>query len=176
MVKKKEPGANPQTENGFLRVANELAEAFCFVNLYPYESRVLWYVLRKTFGWSKKTDRIPLSQFSKGAGLDRRLVHRALKQLREKGLIVITKDDKNHISYGLEKDYTKWRVSSAKMTVIGKDDGVSSKKMTDLSSPKTPSIDNISKDTVSKDILSGKPDSVSLEIIDYLNKKLDTHY
>ena len=57
--------ANPQAENGYTPIANEIVEALYRVNLSAYESRVLWYLCRKIYGWSKKTDWIALSQFSK---------------------------------------------------------------------------------------------------------------
>lgn len=109
------------------------------MNLSPYESRVLWFVLRKTYGHQKKADRIPLSQFSKGLYLDRRLVHRAIKSLESKHLLVIGRDDSDGLSYGLQKDYTKWRASSRKMTVISRDDKTSSPEMTRVSSVEIPS-------------------------------------
>ena len=145
--------ANPQTENGFTRIANELMEAMCRVNLSPYESRVLWFIIRKTYGFNKKLDRIALSQFAKKTGIDRRNVHRALKGLSAKRMIVIRKDDMGFISYGLQKDYSKWRLSSIKMTVISRDGKVSSKETTKLSSVGTPTKDN-NKDTIKDNVYS----------------------
>ena len=80
---------SPQVENGFTRIANEIIEALWKVNLSPYETRVLWFLLRKTYGWKKKTDWITLSQFSKNIGLDRRLIHRTLKSLFSKKIITL---------------------------------------------------------------------------------------
>ena len=148
--------ANPQKEEGFLPVANEIAEALMKINLSAYESRVLWFLFRKTYGWGKKTDWISLSQFSECIGLDRRLIHRAIKGLSSKKMIVIEKDDGIRIRYGFQKDYEKWKVSSKKMTVIKRDDEVSSKKMTRLSSKEIPTIDTITKDTITKEISTPK--------------------
>ena len=142
---------SPQMEDGFTPIPNEILEALCKVNLSPYESRVLWFLLRKTYGWKKKSDRIALSQFSKGLGLDRRLVHRALKKLStEKKMIVISRDDKNRPTYGFQKDYSKWRMSSRKMTVIGTDDGVSSTEMMGVSSVEMNTKETITKETIQK--------------------------
>ena len=123
--------ASPQLEDGFTSIANEIIEALMKINLSPYESRVLWFIIRKTYGFNKKTDWISLSQFAKGTYLDRRLVHRALKKLSSKKMIVIYRDDKFRIRYGFQKDYTRWSVSSLQMTsVISIDDQVSSLQMT----------------------------------------------
>jgi len=108
--------ANPQKEDGFTPIANEIAEALCRVNLSAYESRVLWFLFRKTYGWEKKTDRIALSQFSKGTGLDRRIVHRTLKHLEARKIVVIYRGDKRRVRYGFQKNYELWRVSSRRMT------------------------------------------------------------
>jgi phage replication O-like protein O len=131
--------ANPQAENGHTDIANEILEALWRVNLSAHETRVLLYLLRKTYGWHKKTDRIALSQFSKDIGIDRRLIHRAIKKLSSnKHMIVIYRDDKNNITYGFQKNYERWKVSSKQMTVIYRDDKVSSKEMIKLSSKEIP--------------------------------------
>lgn len=122
--------ASPQLEDGFTPIANEIVEALMKINLSAYESRVLWFIFRKTYGFKKKTDWIALSQFSKAINLDRRLVHRALKKLSSKKMIVIYRDDKFRIRYGFQKNYNRWRVSSKEMTrVIYRDDQVSSKEI-----------------------------------------------
>lgn len=141
--------ASPQLENGYTAIANEIIEELWKINLSPYESRVLWYIFRKTYGWKKKTDWIPLSQFAKAINLDRRLIHRSIKSLSSKKMIVISKDDSNRVSYGINKNYKQWQVSSPKMTVISKDDKVSSVKMTKLSSLKIPSKET-TKETIQK--------------------------
>ena len=140
----------PQKENGFTPIANEIMEALMKVNLSAYESRVLWFLFRKTYGWSKKTDWITLSQFSDCIGLDRRLIHRAIKGLSSKKMIVIYKDDTFKIRYGFQKDYKKWKLSSKKMTVINRDERVSSKEMTGLSSIQIPTKESITKETIQK--------------------------
>jgi len=119
--------ASPQTENGYTRIANEIMEQLCKMNLGPYQSRVLWFLLRKTYGHQLKADHIPLSQFSAGTGIDRRLVHRALKGLSSKKMTVISRDDNNQPTIGFQKDYTKWKFPTRKKaSVIGRDDKLSS--------------------------------------------------
>lgn len=121
------------------------------INLSAYESRVLWFLFRKTYGWKKKTDWIALSQFSSCIGLDRRLIHRAIKELSSKKMIVIERDDSQRLKYGFQKDYDKWKPSSKKMTVINRDDGLSSKEMTGLSSKEIPTKETITKETITKE-------------------------
>ena len=53
--------ANPQLENGYTKVANEILDALVKIRLSPNESRLLWFIIHKTYGWHKKTDRISIS-------------------------------------------------------------------------------------------------------------------
>lgn len=142
------------------------------INLSAYESRVLWFLFRKTYGWGKKTDWISLSQFSQCIGIDRRLVHRAIKGLSSKKMIVIERDDSGNLRYGFQKDYDKWVLSSKKMTVINRDDRVSSKKMTRLSSKEIPTKTTITKTTITKTIMpDGLSEKTFLEFLAIRNKK-----
>jgi phage replication O-like protein O len=108
---------SPQKENGYTPIANEIMEALMRVNLSPAETRVLWFLFRKTYGWNKKSDRIPLSQFSQATGIERRNVHRALKKLSSKQMIAIVQtDDRMAATYRFQKDYSRWKLSSKQTT------------------------------------------------------------
>lgn len=100
--------ANPQRENGHIDIANEIAEQLCKINLRPYEWRTIWAIFRKTYGWHKKEDKISVSQFQLLTGLDRRHQHKALKTLTERNIITKNKDS-YIVTYGFQKDYTKWQ-------------------------------------------------------------------
>jgi phage replication O-like protein O len=127
-----EPGmANPQKENGYTAIANEILENLCKINLSPYESRVLLLLLRETYGWKWKLAHITLKDFGKKTGLDRRLVHRALRGLSSKKMTVIGRDDKNRPTIGFQKDFDQWIFPiRPRRPVIGRDDKSSSVEMT----------------------------------------------
>ncbi len=95
---------NPQIEDGHTKIANELMEAFCKINLSPYESRVLFFILRKTYGWSKKADKIPLSQIVEGTGMKKPHVCRALQSLISRSIVTRTGNKQTQ----LNKDYAQW--------------------------------------------------------------------
>ena len=97
--------ANPQLEDGFTMVANEIIEALARINLCAYESRVLWFIIRKTYGWHKKIDWIALSQIVDSTGILKPNVSRTLKSLKARNIII---RDKNR-RVGVQKDYEKWR-------------------------------------------------------------------
>lgn len=102
--------ANPQKENGYTAIANELLEAFMTLNLSSHCWRILFCVIRQSYGWNKKTARLTLSQISQFTGIDIRLIPRNLKKLQEKNIIL-----KKGNEYQLQKDYHKWS-SSVEMT------------------------------------------------------------
>jgi len=109
--------ANPQAENGHTDIANEILGALWKINLSSYEWRVLLYLFRKTYGWHKKMDRIALSQFSKDIGINRVHVHRALKKLSLRNIIVTYPGNSQILSYGFQKNYEKWKLLPNQVTV-----------------------------------------------------------
>jgi len=54
---------NPQKENGYIKLANEIVDHLCYYRLSGQEHQILLTILRKTYGWNKKKDAISLSQF-----------------------------------------------------------------------------------------------------------------
>ena len=101
--------ANPQRENGHIDIANEIAEQLAKTQLSGYESRVLWVLWRKTYGWHKRSDRISISQFSMGTGIARRHIHKTLQRLVDRN--IVTKNSNKFITrWAFQKDYSKWKV------------------------------------------------------------------
>lgn len=108
--------ASPQKENGHIDIANELAEAFAKFRLSGQEWQVLWVILRKTYGWHKKEEKISLSTISKLTGIDRGKVCKIIHSLLEKN--VVQKVNTFPASYSLQKDYEKWKVLTKKSTGV----------------------------------------------------------
>ena len=112
--------ASPQRENGHVRVANELVEAFQRLRLSGNQWRLLWTIMRFTYGWNKKTDYISLTTFEKCTGLKRWNLKRNLDDLFHREIII--RDNSGYITkYGLQKDYTKWKTSIKNNTSIKND-------------------------------------------------------
>src|SRR3989338_2000960 len=82
--------ANPQLENGHTRIANEILEAIVHTAILGSEFQILFFVIRKTYGYQKKEDRISLTQFEKWTGLSRATVVKALKNLVIRNILVKT--------------------------------------------------------------------------------------
>jgi len=99
---------NPQREHGHVDIANTIVDHFCKLRLSGQEWQILWVIIRKTYGWQKKSDQISLSQFSILTGIDRSNVCRALSGLIGKG--VIKKTTTYITTYSFVKHYNEWKV------------------------------------------------------------------
>lgn len=99
---------SPQTENGYIRISNEFWEALCRTRIPGEERQVLDAILRKTWGFNKKSDAIPLSQFEAVTGLDRANICRSIKKLKNKRLISVKNDTGKVTIYGINKVYSQW--------------------------------------------------------------------
>jgi phage replication O-like protein O len=100
--------ASPQVENGHTIIANEIVDAMCRVNLSAYESRIAWFILRKTYGYHKVTDRISYSQFEQGTNLKRWHVARTIEKLLARKIITRIGNGYD-IEYAFQKDYELWQ-------------------------------------------------------------------
>lgn len=99
--------ANVQWENGFTKIANEILESLVKVRLPPSEKDLILFIIRKTYGFNKKEDRISLTQFEAGTDLSRPTVVKALKNLISRKMIV-----KAGLLIKFNKDYEKWVVNA----------------------------------------------------------------
>lgn len=121
--------ASPQKENGYVPIANELLERLVKTGLLGSEYQVLFFFIRKTYGFNKKEDKVSLTQFEKGTGVSRPTVVKALKNLVAQNILVKSA----LLVYKLNKDYDTWLVNTAllvkhndigskdRLTSIGKD-------------------------------------------------------
>lgn len=110
--------ANPQVENGYLQVSVEFWDALCRLRV-PGESRQVFdFILRKTWGWKKKADQIPLSQIALGTGLKKAKVIRARDKLLAMNLVSISqKGNGSSTIYTVNKDFDSWKPFPKKRTV-----------------------------------------------------------
>lgn len=96
--------ANPQKEDGHVDIANEIVEALAKTQLSGYESRVLWIVFRKTYGWHKKEDWITNTQISEMTGIIKTHISRTVKGLIQRNIII-----RNGKKIAFQKNYDKWK-------------------------------------------------------------------
>ena len=108
---------SPQIEDGYTRIANELLEALCLTRIPGESMQIFLVILRKTYGFGKKTDRIALSQFVQATGITKTHVSRSIAKLVLMGIIVTKKGNASGISYEINKHYGTWEVLPKKVTL-----------------------------------------------------------
>lgn len=111
--------ANPQAENGFTRIANEILEALARIRISGESRQVLDVILRKTYGFGKKEDCISLSQFYLATGIAKSSLVRAIKNLEKMNLIYKKVNDSTCV-YQFIKDYSLWKPFTKKQIVYQK--------------------------------------------------------
>ena len=104
--------AKPQLEDGHTQIANEILERLAQLYLTPNQWQIIVFILRKTYGFKKKTDHIANWQIATGTGLNKHVVARALRTLNDRNII-----RRNGKITGFQKDWELWLLP--KQTTIG---------------------------------------------------------
>lgn len=104
--------ASPQKENGFTPIANEILEQLVKIHLLGAEISMVFFVIRKTWGYQKKEDIISFSQFQKGIGISRMTISKTIKNLVSRKILVKTPLLGGNMSFKFNKDYDKWLVKT----------------------------------------------------------------
>lgn len=140
--------ANPQKENGYTSIANEILEHLFLAGINGSEYRILLVIIRKTYGFHKKKDKISLSQFEKNTSMNRPQVVNTIKSLLQKKIII-----KENNEFIFNKNYDEWivgkRGSMQKDTGMQKDTTASMQKHTESSMQKHTYKRN--KETITKE-------------------------
>ena len=134
----------PQTENCFTQIANELIEQFARIRIPGEAMQVFWVMLRKIYGFHKKSDPIALSQIVAATGLSKVAVCKAIKKLIELNLIT-KKGNKIAAEYAINKHFDTWNPLPKKVTLPKK-----VKDITQKGNPPLPKKDT-TKETITKE-------------------------
>jgi len=111
---------------------------------------VLDFIIRKTYGWHKISDRIALSQFEEGTGLKKTTVCKAINKLSSMNLIVTQKGNELITSYCFNKHYKAWKPLPKKVTLPKKVIGITQKGKKALPK-KVHTKETITKETITKE-------------------------
>lgn len=108
---------SPQCENGFTRIANELLEAILLKRIPGQELRIVLFVMRKTYGFMKKSDRISYGQIAKATGIPRTRVIMHIKSLVSKKVLgSLNNGTRQPSTIWINKDYSQWADNPIKDT------------------------------------------------------------
>ncbi|QFH65047.1 hypothetical protein FR773_10025 [Leclercia adecarboxylata] len=104
-----------ELENGYLRLANQIQDALCIVELSGREFRVLNAIVRLTYGWSKKSDRIANSLIADKTTLKVKHVSEAVLNLAYRNIIILRRI--GQIRYiGINTNLDKWAYAKPNCT------------------------------------------------------------
>lgn len=108
---------NPQTEDGYTRIANELLEAIIRFDFSKRELNVLLHIIRKTYGFGKKVDDMTLTQIANATGIDLGNVSKAVNALVLKK-VLSKRQGYYGFLIGVNKDYGHWINSLKQQGVV----------------------------------------------------------
>ena len=94
---------SPQLEDGYTRIANEILDFMCQFRIPGNTHRILLSIIRKTYGFHKKEDKIPNSQIAKMTGIHKAHVSRELLSLVTHKIVT---NQGNKLS--LNKNFSDW--------------------------------------------------------------------
>lgn len=121
--------ANPQKENGFTPIANELLEALANILLTAYEYKALLIIIRNTYGYKRKEWTIKKWKDFEKIGIGTSHIKRTINMLSGRDIISVSGK-----TIRFNKDYETWKD-------IDKSDYFTNKKVT--SSGNFSDVDNL---------------------------------
>jgi phage replication O-like protein O len=104
--------ANPKLENGYTRIAHELLEQITLADFSAAEYKIIFAIIRQTYGYQKKSAAISRAQLSKLCGIHIRTTAKTLNRLiEEKVIIEISSPNfKKSREISINKNYVEWEV------------------------------------------------------------------
>lgn len=110
--------ANPQKENGYVAISNELFERIYTLKLNGTQFKILLFIMRYTYGFNRSEHEFSLRFIATGINCSERAVSKELTRLIELNLIkVIANPNGNHARVlKLNKDYENWKIESGNLS------------------------------------------------------------
>jgi phage replication O-like protein O len=108
--------ANPQIENGYTKIANEVLDTLVQIKINADALKLVLFIIRKTYGFNKKQDKISLSQFVLATQLKKSVVCRGLNRLTDMNIIIRIANDDCTI-YRFNKDFDTWKPLAKLLTL-----------------------------------------------------------
>lgn len=100
-----------QLENGYTRIANELLEQVILYKLNASQLKIVFTIIRYTYGFNRKSHSLSLTFLSKATGISKRYVSSELSKLIEENVVLIIQEhtDTQSRELQLNKDYKNWK-------------------------------------------------------------------
>lgn len=109
--------ANPQKEDGYVGIANELYEAiYMHYDFTKRQLKVISTIIRFTYGWNRKECTLSLREIERETGINFQHIYPTINELAKQGVIIISAEANGARKYKLNKNYEEWGVTK---TVTG---------------------------------------------------------
>ena len=104
----------PQVEDGYTRIANALLEALARARLSGRELAVALAVVRLTYGYAKKADRLSASQLASVTGIPARKIGELLRSLEAKSILIVERRGSGRIpTIQIDKQIATWSMRAS---------------------------------------------------------------
>lgn len=124
--------ASPQVENGYTRIANELMEVIPLYKFNGTQFRILFVVLRYTYGFQRKSHELSLTFIADSTGMHKQQIKRELDILIKNKVLIEEEPPSFNKPRTIQfnKNYKEWLISrqSAKTLTVNKEDDTQSAK------------------------------------------------
>lgn len=111
--RKPEGAVIADTDNGYTRTANEIQDRLCQLDLTGAQFQVLNVIIRITYGYNQKTNRITNTYVAELTGLSEKAVRLALAELHRRNIILLEKSGLMKL-VGINKVISEWVVTTGK--------------------------------------------------------------
>ena len=102
--------ANPQVENGYTRICNELLGAiYSKINKLEY-LKIILFVIRITYGFNRKLAKSNYKSFSTTTNIAKDYMEILLSELYLRKIINLQQLNKDYFWVGLNKNYEEWHL------------------------------------------------------------------
>jgi phage replication O-like protein O len=105
--------ANPQKENGFTPIANELIDYLCKMSFNGTQFRIIFVVFRYTYGFNRKEHELSETFIASALGTHKRQIQRELKSLLDMNVLEVIKPATFNSSrvVAFNKYYDRWLIN-----------------------------------------------------------------
>jgi phage replication O-like protein O len=144
--------ANPQKENGFTAIANEIMDALIAADLSGQDFKIALLIIRKTYGFNKTEDAVSLSQMMKATTMCKIRCSQVVNRLELMKILTVT-ENINGIGkkYKFNKDFDTWQTVNKNINRYKKMKGTVNEKRNRPLMKTLTTKDTLTKDTLTKD-------------------------
>lgn len=153
------------TEDGFMRVANELTDSLLIADLTARQLKVMLAIMRKTYGFNKPMDRLTNTQIAAMTGIHHTHICAAKRQLIERKFLIA-----DGVRIGVNKVVSDW-ISQDSVTLAKTANKTLAKSANGYKPIQLNTKDNIQKTERQDPPISPKGEnSLAQEVMDYFNE------